>query len=359
MIDVPKLETIRKRLPEIFPEGIEFRNYLVRDMAVSTVYVMFYANAIEGEDQWIRPSQVTDMTDSQAMKIDTSSRLAWVKKILSSNKKKPAKAWYATNTREPIRDETIRQGFAAIGAIVERQGLPTTSAKPKYALKKEFAALFSESLSGEALQAALSAWREKYLSKAALTRVLMIRQGSTLSTDSIVVNLPNRETKVLSPGESSAIAKGVIEDFASRFLVRPAVLWLSEPGNKVVVKEDAQAKKLGIQIDPSKNLPDIMLVDVGGEAGEVLFVFVEVVSTDGPISATRKKALLDIGLAAGFKEDQIAFVTAFRDRSAPAYKKLVSDLAWGSFVWFLSEPEHIVQLHGTKTDVLSNLRKTK
>jgi hypothetical protein len=27
------------------------------------------------------------------------------------------------------------------------------------------------------------------------------------------------------------------------------------------------------------------------------------------------------------------------------FKKTVSGLAWGSFAWFLSEPEQIVQLH--------------
>ncbi len=48
-------------------------------MAAKTIYVMFYAGAIEGSDCWVRPSQVTDMTDEQALLTDTESRKAWVK----------------------------------------------------------------------------------------------------------------------------------------------------------------------------------------------------------------------------------------------------------------------------------------
>jgi hypothetical protein len=41
----------------------------------------------------------------------------------------------------------------------------------------------------------------------------------------------------------------------------------------------------------------------------------------------------------------VAFVTAYLDRSAAAFKKTVDALAWGSFAWFVSEPDHLLQLH--------------
>ena len=31
--------------------------------------------------------------------------------------------WYADNTREPIRDETIRFGLISVGAVLEQEGL--------------------------------------------------------------------------------------------------------------------------------------------------------------------------------------------------------------------------------------------
>ena len=33
------------------------------------------------------------------------------------------------------------------------------------------------------------------------------------------------------------------------------------------------------------------------------------------------------------------------DRSKPVFKKNIPDLAWGSYAWFVSEPDHIIDLH--------------
>ena len=60
---VPKLDTIAKRLPAIFPEGIEHRGYVVRDIAVKTVFVMLYAGAVQNSDRWVRPSYIYFMTE--------------------------------------------------------------------------------------------------------------------------------------------------------------------------------------------------------------------------------------------------------------------------------------------------------
>ncbi len=45
---------------------------------------------------------------------------------------------------------------------------------------------------------------------------------------------------------------------------------------------------------------------------------------------------------AGFPEDRVAFVTAFEDRSRPAFRRLSSELAWGTVAWFESEPERLI-----------------
>ena len=47
--------------------------------------------------------------------------------------------------------------------------------------------------------------------------------------------------------------------FAKRFLIEPAVLWLSESGNKVVLRDDKIANAIGIKIEADKNLPDRIL----------------------------------------------------------------------------------------------------
>ena len=79
----------------------------------------------------------------------------------------------------------------------------------------------------------------------------------------------------------------------------------------------------------------------------------EVVATDGPITEARRGALLGMAEAAGLKPAQIAFVTAFQDRDTSAFKKAVPNLAWGSFAWFVSEPNQLVQLRDGSTSGMS------
>ena len=50
---------IHERLQAIFPEGTENRNYVTREMAAKTVFVMLYIGAVEGAGCWLRPDQVT------------------------------------------------------------------------------------------------------------------------------------------------------------------------------------------------------------------------------------------------------------------------------------------------------------
>ncbi|RJQ61790.1 MAG: hypothetical protein C4530_05735 [Desulfobacteraceae bacterium] len=105
------------------------------------------------------------------------------------------------------------------------------------------------------------------------------------------------------------------------------------------------ARSIGLHIEAGRNLPDIILVDIGPKSP--FLVFVEVVATDGAITQSRKDALLHITDQAGFNPKQVAFVTAFSDRRGAAYRRLVSELAWGSFAWFVSEPDKIIILrHG-------------
>lgn len=348
---------IQKRLQEIFPEGTEHRTYMVREMAAKTVFVMLYVGATEGADRWVRPSQITDMTDSQAALTDPSQRKMWADTSLSSVKERPVNSWYAPNSREPIRDETIRTGFIQCQAIVERSGIATTSSKPKYALNKAFAGLFDPELTEEAQSQAITDWQATHLNKAALSRLKLMKQGIAAAADSIPVTFPSGEIRTLAPGPSSVIAKAVIEIFAPKFLKNPAVLWLSESGNKVVARDESLAKALGLKIDPSKALPDIILVDLGAEVSgaDMLVVFAEVVATDGPINRERKAVLTALAVEAGFNERHLAFLTAFMDRASGPFKKAVPELAWGSFAWFASEPDFLIDLKDDSSRKLSSL----
>lgn len=69
------------------------------------------------------------------------------------------------------------------------------------------------------------------------------------------------------------------------------------------------------------------------------------------MNESRRTALLSLAVEAGFREEQVAFVTAYADRDHAAFKGSVSELAWKSFAWFASEPEHVIMLHrGTNAE---------
>lgn len=335
---------VQDRLLAIFPDGSPQQGYITREMAASTVFTMIYIGAIEGSDRWLGPKHVTKMSDDQAALTSDAERLDYAKQVrVSGFVPRGGTSWYADNTREPIRDETLRQGLITVGAAIEKKGIPVTSPSPRYALAKDFVALFDPALAGDALTKRMDAWRATHLSKTALARIRIVKAGAAIDPSGVVVEFPNGETRRLTAGPSAVISKGVIEEFAPRFLVDPAVVWLSESGNKVVARDDLLAKSIQLNIDAARNLPDIILADLRNEG--TLLVFIEVVATDGPVNDVRREELLKVATAAGFPAEQVAFVTAFMERGHPAFKKAVPSLAWNTFVWVASEPAGIIALY--------------
>lgn len=333
---------IRKRLQTIFPEGLPNRTYLTRDMAARTVFVMLYVGAVAGTGRYVRPDQITRMTNRQASRRSDENRWAWASGSLTKRGTAIAGRWYAANTREPIRDETLRAGLVRTGAVIVRTDLPTTSAAPRYALDSEFAALFDPELVGASLAEAIGAWQGAKLSAGSLARIQLIRRGAAAGKQGVLVRFPNGETRRMAPGASSHIARAAIEDFAARFLGHAAVIFLSESGNRVVARDEQLASEIGLTILPDRLLPDIVLVDLA--PSEPLLVFIEAVATGGPISEERRSALLKLATDGGFRSEQVAFVSAYLDRGEASFRGTISELAWGSFAWFASEPDRIIQM---------------
>jgi BsuBI/PstI restriction endonuclease domain/BsuBI/PstI restriction endonuclease HTH domain len=344
---LPDLAVITARLPQIFPEGTDQRNYLVRGIAARTIFVMFYVGAVEGTGRWLRPNQVTRMTDEQALATGEAERADWTERSLRPQKESIPGRWFADNTREPIRDETIKDGLLRVGAVVERTGVPVTSSLPRYALARDFAELFL--VDGPSLEARAEEWRGRHLTASALSRVELLRRSVVRAAGEsrVLVTFPNGEARRMSAGPSSEISRAVIEEFAPRFLDQPGVLWLSESKEKVVARDDDLARSVRLSIETQRILPDIILVDLG--PADPLIVFVEVVASAGPVTEKRKEDLLDLVRKGGHDPRNAAFVTAFRDRGATAYRSAAESIAWGSFVWFASEPDRILIYHSRES----------
>jgi hypothetical protein len=221
---VAPLKDIHARLQAIFPEGSPNRSHSVWEIAARTIFVMLYVGAVEGRGVWMRPDQVARMTNEQSARTDDESRHDWERESRMSSRGEIPGRWFAVNTRESVRDDTIRGALIPNGAILEREGLPTTSPAPRYALRAGFAALFDPALTGRKLETEIETWRNDNLSAGAIARIAIRRKGVAGGSDHVLVKFPNGETRRMPPGTSSIIAKALVEEFAPRFLGDPGVI---------------------------------------------------------------------------------------------------------------------------------------
>jgi hypothetical protein len=74
------------------------------------------------------------------------------------------------------------------------------------------------------------------------------------------------------------------------------------------------------------------------------FWFVEAVATGGEITEQRRTDLLRWATERDIPAHACRFLNAFLSRMEPIFRSRVANLAWGSLVWFLDEPDHIARL---------------
>lgn len=335
------IEEIQERLKNIFPREIDINGYIIREIGAKTIFTMLYGFCVNG-NQWIRPATITCMTDEQSVIQSLEQRKEWL--LLNQSKDAPRDIpgrWYKPNTREPIRDETLRE-MVRLNAVIEKEGLPTTSPLPRYTLQLQFAQLFDPNLQGQALTDAIEEWQNEYLSATALARVALSKKLVTATSDGVLINLPNGETRKMAAGPSSELAKSVVEQFAKNFIKEPAVILMSESAQKMLLKDDDLCRAIGFNVDVSTVLPDLILAELGEE--HPMIIFIECVASDGPVNDRRKHELIDLANKAGYLETDCVFVTVFKDRSDSASRRLVPSIAWGTFIWYASEPENIIYM---------------
>ena len=341
-VQLPSLKAIKEKLDYIFPREIDDRGFITRDIGMKTVFVMLYGFCVENME-WLRPVTVTFMTDRQASRADGEIRRQWLYTMQGRKAPKDIKGrWYAQNTRESIRDETLRQ-MVRLNAVKEREGLATTSSHPRYALKKDFAELFNPNLKKREFIDMVKQWQSENLTAGALARTAIVKKHASASSSGGLITLPNGETRKMAPGPSTVLIKATVEVFAKRFMRDPAVALISESANKLLTQDEELCKAIKIKIDVSTTLPDILLVELG--RSKPLLVFIECVATDGPVNERRKDELFKIASDAGYVESECIFVTVFKDRTASESRKLLHTISWGTFVWYLSEPDSIIFLY--------------
>jgi hypothetical protein len=341
---LPQLPEVAARLAVIFPETFPDRSILVGEMAARFIFVSLYGGFIDGRKRYLRPSTVINFSMGQAALITDEERQTWMASCQAPGFASLGKPWYAPNSRETLRDDLIRNRAIPMGLVSKREGIAVTSPAPIYSLSGPFAALLDPDLVGEELEKAIVAWQDRYLDKMTLKRAALLASGVKAKAGAVVINLPMADkTLRLGSGEAAAITKAVCEDMAVRLFSQPVVIHVSHSDKKVFSELAGEAAAIGLSIDLSAELPDVVIADIGNEQGMVL-CFVEVVHSDGPITELRRLALLKIAADAGIAPEHVRMVTAFDDRSCSAFKRRISELARDSAVWFRTEPELLMRL---------------
>jgi hypothetical protein len=338
---LPRIEEIQTRLAAIFPVEFPDRGILVGTMAARVVFVFLYGGFVEGQDRFMRPSYVYLFTEEQAQKTSDAERLEWLSTVNRPGFRAPGKRWYADTSREPIRDDLMRNQLLRMGIMQKCPGYSTTASTPINYISADFAALFSPSLAGEALAATIQAWSARHLGQATRQRMILKAQGISAKSDDLLVELPDGTRIRIAAGPSSLIAKDLIEQFAHRHLESPALLWLSASDKKSLPQFAELSASVGLKFDLNAELPDVIFADM---KEPIRILFCEIVATDGPVTETRKQALLAIVNQSHIPQNAVDFLTAFEDREAAAFRKTFSQIAVDSLVWFRTEPHLLVVL---------------
>lgn len=332
---LPDVETIRQRLQVIFPEGLADRNYVTREVAAQIVFTMLYVDAIVDQGHMLGPVHVYRMGDTQAALQSDAQRATYREGISRRNARRRGTPWMRDNSREAIRDESLRSGLVLNGAVIEDRSLPTTSSRPRYALERGFAALFT--LADGAFPEAAATWRTRHLAPAELARIQILHARP--AADTVLVRVPSGETRSIASGPSSQIMRAVVQEFAPRFLEEPRILWMSDSRDHVVLQDDALMRAIGLPIAGQRLLPDLVLADT---RPPIKLIFVEIVATDGPFTNERRDSVLRMTDDAGFECSSVHFVSAFSHRDASPLKRRFAALAENSFAWCMSEPELLI-----------------
>ena len=155
----------------------------------------------------------------------------------------------------------------------------------------------------------------------------------------VPVELPGGVTLSLSSGPHNLLQKAVIEKFLPRYAEGSSVVYLGDTACKELYRDAELAASLGLSIDTSAKIPDIILF-----SGSKNWLFlIEAVHSFGPITNQRRMELRQF---AGHCGAGLVFVTAFLDLNA--FRKAAAVIGWDTEVWIAAEPGHLIHWNGDR-----------
>lgn len=240
---------------------------------------------------------------------------------------------YAENTRETIRDESIKPMVAA-GFLMLNPDKPdrsTNSPATVYQVTEEALSLIKK-FGKNGWEPALTAYMSIRVS-------LVELYARRREMPRIMINLRDSGEIRISAGEHSALIKQILDDFRPRFGSGGITLYVGDTGHKWGFVNREKLEELHVQVDIHGQMPDVVLF----LPDKNWILLIESVTSNGPIDARRYEELrrLFSECTAG-----LVYISAFPDRKT--MRKYVSVLAWETEVWIADAPDHLIHFNGDK-----------
>jgi hypothetical protein len=239
---------------------------------------------------------------------------------------------YAPNTRETFRRRVLHQFEQA--RIADRNpdipDLPVNSPRVHYKLTDEAQQVIKSY--------GTAGWAAKVAAFAVSAGKLREKYDRVRNLHKIPVTIEGKKYE-LSAGKHNEVQVAVINEFASRFIIGPKVLYMGDTAKKDMYVDAELLKSTGIPVTEHGKLPDIIILD---EKMDWLFL-IEVVTSHGPTSPKRVLELED--MLKNCKSGKV-YVTAFPDKNE--FKKHMADVAWETEVWIADNPDHMIHFNGDR-----------
>ena len=240
---------------------------------------------------------------------------------------------YKPNTREIVRKSAV-DFFVAEGLVLKNpddSNRPITSDKTAYQIEPTALALLRRFGTPDWALAL-----RRYLASRETLKHEIARKRDL---SRVPVTLPDGSQVALSPGGQNPLIKAIIEHFCPAFAPGGVVLYIGDTENKFVHLETAGLAALGVTLDSTAKIPDVIVHDTKRN----WLLLIEAVTSAGPVDGKRRSELK--GLFAGCKAG-LVFVTAFENRQKMQSK--VSQIAWESEVWTAEDPDHMIHFNGER-----------
>jgi hypothetical protein len=239
---------------------------------------------------------------------------------------------YKPNTRETIRKESIKQLVAAGFAVMNPDKPDRAVNSPGTVYQVEPSALMLMQEYGT------STWKQSLETFLEAIQTLKEKYAKEREMQLVPVKIGNVELD-LSSGAHSLLIKGIIEDFAPRFVPDSILIYTGDTGGKWQHFDKELATELNIRFDPHGKMPDVILY----YPAKNWLILAEAVTSTGPVNGERYDELVHL-----FKDSTapLVFVTAFPSRKA--MRAFLPNIAWETEVWCADAPSHLIHFNGDK-----------